>query len=99
MFKKIINEVVRYSPLVFIMTWAVWKFEDNSQLYIQLYQLSMTAFLVIVANIIRQVLFPYVRFYDLYRKARDNSLSSAIVIASFVFFMIAIIVVSTVRWH
>lgn len=97
MFKNIFNEIKRYFPLAFIMAWAIWKFNDGSNIWVQLYQLSMVAFVVIAVNMIRQMLFPFVRFYELYQEAKKEPLASAIVIASFVAFFIAMMHAAVIK--
>lgn len=70
--------------------------KDSSQFQVQFYKLSMVAMVIALLNIVRQILFPYVVFGSLYNVARRQPLSSAIVLASFVALLIAMIVVTVV---
>jgi hypothetical protein len=95
--KNILYELKRVFPLLVAILLAMIVFQDSSQINVQLYALSMVAFVVVFFHIARQWLFPYINLGELVNIAKRNPISSAIVFASIIAFLIAVIHVTVIH--
>jgi hypothetical protein len=95
--KNILHELKRVFPLLVAILLAMIVFQDSSQINVQLYALSMVAFVVVFFHIARQWMFPYIDLEELVNIAKRNQISSAIIFASIIAFLIAVIHVTVIH--
>jgi cytochrome bd-type quinol oxidase subunit 2 len=94
---KLWSELVRIFPLLLIILAAIVVFGDVSQLQVQLYQLSMVAFVIIAFHIARQVLFPYIDIKEIVAYTKYNAIASAMVFVGMLIFIIVIIYMGVIK--
>ncbi len=93
---KIFPELKRIIPLLVIIGLVIFVVKDLSQVVIQFYALSMVCVSLLVLHFVRKALFPYIDLSAFSEKAKESSVGSAIVYASVIFFIIALIYISKV---
>lgn len=95
MIKTLLYELRRVWPLLLVIVAALAWFGDGAQLAVQLYTLSMTALVLIVAHLVRKSLFGYADLSALVANANDSPTGSAIVFASIIALIIALLFAGT----
>lgn len=97
MFKNLYLEFKRILPLLLIILAAIIAFGDVSQLQVQLYQLSMIAFVIAFMHFVRSWLFPYINLGEMISYTKYNAIASAMVFTAMLLFLLGIIYIGVVK--
>lgn len=95
--RKFLGEIKRIFPLLIVILISIFLFSDAAQLEIQMYQLSMVAFVIIIMHCVRQFLFPYLSMMHLYYIARKEPIACALMFMSVMVLLSVMIIISVVR--
>ena len=95
--KNMLYDLKRMFPFLVAILSSIIIFQDSSQISVQLYALSMVAFVTMFFHIARQWMFPYIDLGEIVMICKQSPIASAIIFASVIAFLIAVIHVTVIH--